>query len=427
MACNEDKQITIDPQYYPRDSHLAYSQSMVKLGIGDTQLYRNWIEAHDRAMANPVRIKAPFQETFYFDDVNTDAYAYRFSIDKGQKTTLSINQLKGDTGLIFMDLFQVVADTIQPFVHIASSDTLTNQLIVEHNETADYILRVQPELLRSGVYNLKILIEPSLAFPVSGGEEQDIGSLFGVPRDAGKRVHEGIDIFAKRHTPIVSVSDCQITFAGEKEGSLGGTVIWARDTLRGLTMYYAHLQDVLVETGDYVQRGDTIGTNGNSGNAATTYPHLHFGIYGGGAVDPFPYVVETRKNPSSILADSSWLNKLIRVDNLNGNNRNLYSRRLNQYMSHHEYASVIGVTSTYYKVRKATGDMSYVFYDHIEALNRPIQRVRLEEDINLYTTPDRDVAYSSILAKGTSLRILAKSAGMSFCELDDGNQGWVEI
>ena len=220
MACNEDKQITIDPQYYPRDSHLAYSQSMVKLGIGNTQLYRNWIEAHDRAMANPVRIKAPFQETFYFDDVNTDAYAYRFSIDKGQKTTLSINQLKGDTGLIFMDLFQVVADTIQPFVHIASSDTLTNQLIVEHNETADYILRVQPELLRSGVYNLKILIEPSLAFPVSGGEEQDIGSLFGVPRDAGKRVHEGIDIFAKRHTPIVSVSDCQITFAGEKELSL---------------------------------------------------------------------------------------------------------------------------------------------------------------------------------------------------------------
>ena len=75
MACNEDKQITIDPQYYPRDSHLAYSQSMVKLGIGDTQLYRNWIEAHDRAMSKPVRIKAPFQETFYFDDVNTDAYA----------------------------------------------------------------------------------------------------------------------------------------------------------------------------------------------------------------------------------------------------------------------------------------------------------------------------------------------------------------
>jgi len=427
MACKEDKQIIIDPQYYPRDNHLAYSQSMVKLGIGDTQLYRNWREAHDRAMAKPVRIKAPFQETFYFDDVSTDAYAYRFSIDKGQKTTLSINQLKGDTGLIYMDLFQVVADTIQPFRHIASSDTITNQLIFEHNETGDYILRVQPELLRSGVYNLKILVEPSLAFPVSGGEEQDIGSIFGVPRDAGKRVHEGIDIFAKRYTPIVSVSDCEITFAGDKEGSLGGTVIWARDTLRDLTMYYAHLQEVSVEKGDYVQRGDTIGTNGNSGNAVTTYPHLHFGIYDRGAVDPFPYVVETRKKPSPILADSSWLNKSIRIDNPNGNNRNLYSRRLDQYMSHDEYANVIGVTSTYYKVRKATGELSYVFYDHIEGLNRPIQKVKLEKEIKLYTSPETDVAHSTVLTKGTSLRILAKSAEMSFCELDNGNQGWVEI
>ena len=400
---------------------------MVDLGIGDTQLYKNWVDADLRAQSNPVPIKAPFQETFYFDDLETDAYGYEFSIDQGQRTTISITQLRGDLGILFMDLFQIVTDTLQPLRHIASSDTSSNLIIIEHQHAGSVMLRVQPELLRTGVYNLKIQVEPSLAFPVSGGEERDIGSLFGVPRDAGKRVHEGIDIFAKRHTPIVSVSDCKITFAGEKEGSLGGTVIWARDTLRDLTVYYAHLQEVYVEEGDYVQRGDTIGSNGNSGNASTTYPHLHFGIYENGAIDPFPYVVEKRSTPSSILADSKWLNQAVRIDNPDGINRNLYSRRLNQFMSHNEYAKVIGITSTYYKVKKVTGQVSYVFYDHIDPLDRPIQRITLKDEINLYDKPDTDIARSDIIPEGSTLKILARAGAVSFCELQNGAQGWVEI
>lgn len=426
LACKEEE-FLIEPRYYPRDSHHSYSQSMIQVGLGHTQLYRNWVDAHDRAMSKPVIVKTPFQETFYFDDNHTDAYGYQFAIERGQKTTISINQLKGDSGHIYMDLYYIVADTIQHYEHIASSDTVNNRIVVEHEIKGEFLLRVQPELLHSGVYNLTIVVEPSLGFPVSGGEEHDIGSLFGVPRDAGKRVHEGIDIFAKRHTPIVSVSDGKITFAGAKEGSLGGTVIWARDTLRDITMYYAHLQEVYVEIGDYVLRGDTIGSNGNSGNAATTYPHLHFGIYDQGAVDPFPYVVETRTSPSSILADSSWLNKAIRINNPGGTNRNLYSRRLDQFMSHNEYANVTGVTATYYKVKKVTGEMSYVFYDHIEPLNRPIHGVTLENDINLYNRPDIYNAWSEIVPKGSTIKILAQAGVMSFCELHNGIQGWAEI
>ena len=49
------------------------------------------------------------------------------------------------------------------------------------------------------------------------------------------------------------------------------------------------------EAGARVAVGDTLGEVGNTGNAATTPPHLHFGIYGrGGAVDPEPYVVGRR-------------------------------------------------------------------------------------------------------------------------------------
>jgi uncharacterized protein YgiM (DUF1202 family) len=44
-----------------------------------------------------------------------------------------------------------------------------------------------------------------------------------------------------------------------------------------------------------VSPGDTLGLVGNTGNARTTPPHLHFGIYKGyrGAQNPFPYVRRT--------------------------------------------------------------------------------------------------------------------------------------
>jgi hypothetical protein len=50
-------------------------------------------------------------------------------------------------------------------------------------------------------------------------------------------------------------------------------------------LYYAHLQDQLVRTGTFVTAGDT-------GNAKTTAPHLHFGIYarGDGAIDPDAFI-----------------------------------------------------------------------------------------------------------------------------------------
>ena len=63
--------------------------------------------------------------------------------------------------------------------------------------------------------------------------------------------------------------------------------------------YYAHLERQAVTTGEHVTAGDVVGYVGNTGNARTTPPHLHFGIYrrGEGPIDPLPFV-QGRRGPA---------------------------------------------------------------------------------------------------------------------------------
>ena len=76
------------------------------------------------------------------------------------------------------------------------------------------------------------------------------------------------------------------------ENRLGGKVVWVWNPSRRVRVYCSHLQDQLVRTGTLVSAGDTLGTVGNTGNAKTTPPHLHFGIYarGEGALDPEAFI-----------------------------------------------------------------------------------------------------------------------------------------
>jgi hypothetical protein len=135
-------------------------------------------------------------------------------------------------------------------------------------------------------------------FPVSGSKAKT-GSYWGASRDGGKRSHEGIDIFAPRSTPAVAGADGVVT--GVKETPIGGKVVWLRVLNRNITLYYAHLSKQLVTQGQLVKKGETVGLVGNTGNAATTPSHLHFGIYTYmGPIDPLPYVNKNIKTAGSV-------------------------------------------------------------------------------------------------------------------------------
>lgn len=115
---------------------------------------------------------------------------------------------------------------------------------------------------------------------------------YGAPRSSGRR-HEGIDIFAPRHTPVLSTTRGVIVRRGDNR--LGGRVVMVLGP-GGQLHYYAHLE-VFSELplGAWVEPGLVLGYVGISGNAQVTPPHLHYGIYqpGGGAIDPYPLLRPT--------------------------------------------------------------------------------------------------------------------------------------
>jgi murein DD-endopeptidase MepM/ murein hydrolase activator NlpD len=72
---------------------------------------------------------------------------------------------------------------------------------------------------------------------------------------------------------------------------IGGRTLWLKSSHHPITAYYAHLDKQYVQEGQYVRKGQVIGTVGNTGNARTTPPHLHFGVtQDDDWVNPLPYV-----------------------------------------------------------------------------------------------------------------------------------------
>jgi murein DD-endopeptidase MepM/ murein hydrolase activator NlpD len=117
---------------------------------------------------------------------------------------------------------------------------------------------------------------------------------------SGGRSHQGIDIFARRNTPVVSATEGVVVRAGEN--ALGGRTITVMGP-GGWRHYYAHLEKwVGREEGDWVLPGDVIGFVGTTGNAPRDAPHLHYGIYTReGAINPFPFLVA---RPDTLSSDT---------------------------------------------------------------------------------------------------------------------------
>jgi len=85
--------------------------------------------------------------------------------------------------------------------------------------------------------------------------------------------HTGLDFAAPTGSPIVSAAQGTVTYLGV-DGAYGNkTEVTLED---GTVIWYAHQSSQLVEVGDVVQAGESIGFVGATGNV--TGPHLHLEI-----------------------------------------------------------------------------------------------------------------------------------------------------
>lgn len=97
----------------------------------------------------------------------------------------------------------------------------------------------------------------------------------------------GLDFAVEMGTRVMAAAQGAVKVARCDEGGYGTHVRVEHD---GYVSIYAHLSEISVQVGDYVQAGAVLGLSGNTGNS--TGPHLHWEvrIFGETPIDPLPLV-----------------------------------------------------------------------------------------------------------------------------------------
>jgi murein DD-endopeptidase MepM/ murein hydrolase activator NlpD len=123
-----------------------------------------------------------------------------------------------------------------------------------------------------------------------------VSSQPGADRDEGLRLHRGVDVESAFGEPVLAMADGRVSFAGidlpgraqrtelksgvaRSEMGRGGrfvciTHLDAHEDELWLRSCYMHLEQIKVNTGDVIKRGDIVGTVGRTGMKRSA-PHLH--------------------------------------------------------------------------------------------------------------------------------------------------------
>jgi murein DD-endopeptidase MepM/ murein hydrolase activator NlpD len=87
-----------------------------------------------------------------------------------------------------------------------------------------------------------------------------------------RRMHYGIDLGYPTGTPVVAAFNGIVRISRSNAGGYGNLIVVRHDN--GLETYYGHLSKRMVNPGQVVNAGDTIGLGGNTGRSYGS--HLHF-------------------------------------------------------------------------------------------------------------------------------------------------------
>lgn len=118
--------------------------------------------------------------------------------------------------------------------------------------------------------------EAKFILPATGEISSPFGRRWG-------RMHNGVDIADDYGTPVRAALGGKVVYAGWISG-YGYSVMLEHQN--GYSTLYGHMQAVLVEAGQRVRQGQSLGKMGSTGNS--TGPHVHFEVRKDGAlINPF--------------------------------------------------------------------------------------------------------------------------------------------
>jgi murein DD-endopeptidase MepM/ murein hydrolase activator NlpD len=387
-----------------------YEEKLEDNGLEKTPEGRQWLAASEKALLYPVAIQLPYRHDGSFSTIKPQAVGLKFTAKRGEKLSFNLDKKDTTSFVLYAELYKL--DATGKASLLQSPDTNVAEFSYDVPETGNYVLKVQPQLSRVGAYELSISTGPSLGFPVDN-KKAYIGSVWGDVRDGGKRNHEGVDIFAPKRTPAVAAADGYIV--GVREGGIGGKTVWLRPEGQNYTLYYAHLDEQLVREGQVVKKGDVVGLVGNTGNARTTPPHLHFGIYGfGGAVDPYPFVNRQVKTapavPQKKMTDYVRLLKDLKAETITAKKNSVLMP--------------LAVSSKGYIAELPDGRLVQTPFASVQLATQPIKKSKAVLSTVLLQTPTTEATPATTIPAGSSVSILGYFNEYAFVR--SGNrEGWV--
>lgn len=407
----------------PYENYLDHLESSP---LGKYAMVKDWKAAGERVLGDSLEITLPYQEVGYFNPKEPEAMLLRYYVEEGQQVDVELSPVSQKDAQFFMDVFEIGADGLN-LERIHSADSSGN-ISYRVKESGGHALRIQPELFRGGVFTLKLSYQGLLGFPIQDKTTLDIASFWGDPRDGDARKHEGIDIFSPRGTPVVAAFPGRVRRVGNNR--LGGKVVWLANSELGYSQYYAHLDSQIVRSGQQVKQGDTLGLVGNTGNAITTSPHLHFGIYrsGRGAVDPFPFLQGRAIPDEPNVLDSVQIGTLALINSAVANLRaapSTSSSILGNYKKNTIF-EIEAKTGSWFRISLPDGKVGYLFENLAQQAKKYIQEVELSPLDEVREDWVGNDPVSGDIISGKAL-VLGQYEDSFFVETSSGITGWWKI
>lgn len=424
-AC--DTREVVEERFRDVTSHEAYARSLRQAGLAENAVAQRWTQAATEALQRPVFVTSPFTEDGVVSPTDPRALGFRVEARRGQRLVVEVEFQGLDEGRVFVDLFRRATDTLATPFHEASNLESESGVDYPIPRTGTFLVRVQPELLHGGAYSVAIRLLPSLAFPVEGRGTSAILSRFGASREGGRRSHKGVDIFAPRGTPALAAATGRVTRVDTTR--LGGNVVWLREDRSRHSLYYAHLDKPLVSEGQRVEPGDTVGLVGNTGNARTTPPHLHFGIYKRreGALDPFSFIQPVEAVFAQHSAPDSLFGRWVRSTAAAAVRTGPRSEDPAVAMLRvGTAAQVLGRSGEWLRVRLPDRNEGYALAAQVTSAVGSIGAIRKTEATpRLAPRPSAPRMLGD--AEWPAGEVVARFAGYGMLLANDGQVGWVEL